>query len=111
MGAQVIGIDINPEALKAPTSLGAAHVFNSKTDADLIPKIREVTGGRAQVAVMALGTAQRNVPAAIVVSAQDCAGANTTSFGLVGAILLLVFLMPPARLNGRAQTREDLKAG
>jgi hypothetical protein len=36
---------------------------------------------------------------------------NTMSFVLVGAILLLVFLMPPARLNGRAQTREDLKAG
>ena len=111
MGAQVIGVDINPEALRAPRSLGAAYVFNSKTDADLIPKIREVTGGRAQVAVMALGTAQRNVSAAIVVSAQNCAGTNTMSFVLVGAILLLVFLMPPARLNGRAQTREDLKAG
>ena len=58
-----------------------------------------------------LGTAQRNVSAAIVVSAQNCAGTNTMSFVLVGAILLLVFLMPPARLNGRAQTREDLKAG
>ena len=40
MGAQVIGVDINTEALKAATLLGAVHVFNSKTDADLIPKIR-----------------------------------------------------------------------
>jgi D-arabinose 1-dehydrogenase-like Zn-dependent alcohol dehydrogenase len=39
MGAQVISVDIDPEALKVTTSLGAAHVFTSKTGADLIPKI------------------------------------------------------------------------
>jgi hypothetical protein len=69
---------------------------------------RPVHNGKSE---FILGTAQRNVSAAIVVSARHCAGTYTTSFVLVGAILLLVFLMSTARLNGRAQTREDLKAG
>jgi alcohol dehydrogenase len=63
IGAQAIGVDINPEALKAAKSLGAAHVFNSKTDADHIAKIRQVTGGGAHVALDALGIAQTCVNA------------------------------------------------
>jgi hypothetical protein len=55
--------------------------------------------------------ARRNVLAAIVVSAPHCASTHTMSFVLVGAILLLVFLMPTARLNGHAHTREVLKTG
>ena len=46
---------------------------------------------------MGLGTAQRNVSAAIVVSAQNFAGTNTLSFVLVAAILLLLILLPAAR--------------
>jgi alcohol dehydrogenase len=63
IGAQSIGVDINPEALKVAKSLGAAHVFNSKTDADLIAKIRQVTKGGAHVALDALGIAQTCVNA------------------------------------------------
>ena len=63
IGAQAIGVDINPEALNAAKSVGAAHVFNSKTDADLIAKIRQVTGGGAHVAVDALGIAETCVNA------------------------------------------------
>jgi BASS family bile acid:Na+ symporter len=52
--------------------------------------------------VMALGTAQRNVSAAIVVAAQNFSGSNTLSFVLVGAILFLLILLPSAkRLSGR----------
>jgi len=64
-------------------------------------------GGRDQGdrSVMGLGTAQRNVSAAIVVTAQNFSGTNTLSFVLVAAILLLLLLLPAAkRLGGRGET-------
>jgi BASS family bile acid:Na+ symporter len=54
--------------------------------------------------VMGLGTAQRNVSAAIVVAAQNFSAGNTLSFVLVAAILLLLVLLPTAkRMGGRVQ--------
>ena len=50
--------------------------------------------------VMGLGTAQRNVSAAILVSAQNFAGTMTLPFVLVAAILLLLILLPTARYFG-----------
>jgi len=65
-------------------------------------------GGRdpAVRSVMGLGTAQRNVSAAIVVAAQNFSEGNTLAFVLVAAILLLLVLLPTAkRLGVRAQTQ------
>lgn len=53
--------------------------------------------------VMALGTAQRNVSAAILVTAQNFAGTQTLPFVLVAAILLLLILLPTARRMGAQQ--------
>ncbi len=54
--------------------------------------------------VIGLGTAQRNVSAAIVVTAHSFSGTNTLSFVLVTAVLLLLILLPTAkRLGARAQ--------
>jgi len=50
--------------------------------------------------VMGLGTAQRNVSAALVVSAQNFSGTSTLPFVLVGAILLLLILLPTAKRLG-----------
>jgi BASS family bile acid:Na+ symporter len=50
--------------------------------------------------VMGLGTAQRNVAAAILVSAQNFSDSMTLSFVLVAAILLLLILLPTARRMG-----------
>jgi predicted Na+-dependent transporter len=50
--------------------------------------------------VMGLGTAQRNVAAAILVSAQNFAGTMTLPFVLVAAILLLLVLLPTAKRMG-----------
>lgn len=55
--------------------------------------------------VMGLGTAQRNLSAAIVVAAQNFAGTTTLPFVLVGAILLLLILLPAARLMGARRSR------
>jgi predicted Na+-dependent transporter len=55
--------------------------------------------------VMGLGTAQRNVAAAILVSAQNFSGTMTLPFVLVAAILGLLILMPIAKRLG-ARTRE-----
>jgi BASS family bile acid:Na+ symporter len=50
---------------------------------------------------MGLGTAQRNVAAAIVVTSQNFSGTDTLPFVLIAAILLLVILLPTARSLGR----------
>jgi BASS family bile acid:Na+ symporter len=52
--------------------------------------------------VMGLGTAQRNVAAAIVVVAQNFTEGNTMVFVLVAAILLLLILLPVAKRMGAA---------
>ncbi|MBL8147855.1 MAG: bile acid:sodium symporter [Anaerolineae bacterium] len=50
--------------------------------------------------VMGLGTAQRNVSAAIVVSAQNFSGTMTLPFVLVAAIVMLLILLPTAKRLG-----------
>jgi BASS family bile acid:Na+ symporter len=50
--------------------------------------------------VMGLGAAQRNVSAALVVVAQNFAGTATLPFVLVGAILMLIILLPTAKRMG-----------
>lgn len=55
------------------------------------PSVRSVTG---------LGTAQRNVAAAILVSVQNFSDTNTVSFVLVAAVLLLLVLLPTAKRMG-----------
>lgn len=59
-------------------------------------------GGRepGDRSVVGLGTAQRNVSAAILVSAQNFGGTTTLPFVLVAAILLLLILLPVARRLG-----------
>jgi BASS family bile acid:Na+ symporter len=70
---------------------------------DLIGSLGLPLGGRdpAVRSVMGLGTAQRNVAAAILVSVQNFSDTNTVSFVLVAAILLLLVLLPTARMLGR----------
>ncbi len=60
-------------------------------------------GGRdpAVRSVMGLGTAQRNVSAALVVATQNFTGTDTLPFILVGAVLLLLVLLPAAKQMGR----------
>ncbi len=67
-------------------------------------------GGRdpAVRSVMGLGTAQRNVAAAILVSVQNFSDTNTVSFVLVAAILLLLVLLPTAK---RMDARSDAPDG
>jgi predicted Na+-dependent transporter len=61
-----------------------------------------VLGGREPGvrSVLGLGTAQRNVSAALLVTAQNFAGTQTLPFVLVGAILLLLILLPTAKQLG-----------
>ena len=61
-----------------------------------------VFGGRdpGVRSVMGLGAAQRNVSAAILVSAQNFAGTGTLPFVLVAAVLFLLILLPAARRMG-----------
>jgi hypothetical protein len=65
--------------------------------------IGALLGGRDRGArsVMTLGTAQRNVSAAIVVTSQNFAGTMTLPYVLVAAIVLLLALLPVAGRIGR----------
>jgi predicted Na+-dependent transporter len=62
-----------------------------------------VLGGRnrATRSALALGTAQRNVAAAILVTTLNFAGTPTVSYVLVSGILLVVILIPVARILGK----------
>jgi BASS family bile acid:Na+ symporter len=75
--------------------------------------IGTLLGGRdpAERSVMGLGTAQRNISAAIVVAAQNFTAGNTLSFILVASILLLLVLLPTAKRLGRQQQTEGPQPG
>jgi BASS family bile acid:Na+ symporter len=60
--------------------------------------------------VMGLGTAQRNVAAAILVSVQNFSGTNTVSFVLVAAVLLLLVLLPTAKRMGARNNAPAVQA-
>jgi predicted Na+-dependent transporter len=51
--------------------------------------------------VVALGTGQRNLSAALVVATQNFAGTQTLTFVLVGSVVSLLVLLPLAPLIGR----------
>lgn len=61
-----------------------------------------VAGGRqpSSRSVVALGTAQRNLSAALVVATQNYAGTETLTYVLVGSVVVLLILLPTARLIG-----------
>jgi predicted Na+-dependent transporter len=69
-------------------------------------------GGRdpAVRSVMGLGTAQRNVAAAILVSVQNFSDTNTVSFVLVAAVLLLLVLLPTAKRMGARNNAPAVQA-
>jgi BASS family bile acid:Na+ symporter len=69
-------------------------------------------GGRdpAVRSVMGLGTAQRNVAAAILVSVQNFSDTNTVSFVLVAAVLLLLVLLPTAKRMGARNNAPAIQA-
>jgi BASS family bile acid:Na+ symporter len=60
-------------------------------------------GGRdpAVRSVLGLGTAQRNVAAAILVASLNFPGTMTLPFVLVASIILPLILIPTARMLGR----------
>ncbi|HEX6093082.1 MAG TPA: zinc-binding dehydrogenase, partial [Dongiaceae bacterium] len=55
LGAQVLAIDVNEEALNLAKSLGATASINARTAGDVGQTARDVTGGGAHVSVDALG--------------------------------------------------------
>lgn len=50
-GCKVIGIDLSDDALDEAKAQGADHVFNPKTDADYVKKVREITGKGCHAAI------------------------------------------------------------
>ena len=55
LGAQVVAIDIDDEKLDFARTIGASGVVNSKTVANPVEAVKEITGGGAHVSVDALG--------------------------------------------------------
>ena len=55
IGAQVLAIDVNDDAIQLAASLGADKAIVAKGEADVGEAVREITGGGAHVSVDALG--------------------------------------------------------
>jgi alcohol dehydrogenase len=55
MGARVVAVDLNPEALNLAKSLGADVAIDARTDSNVGQAVRDVTGGGAHVSIDALG--------------------------------------------------------
>lgn len=55
IGAQVVGVDINPDALALARSFGAAATLNAHEVVDTASAVRDLTGGGAHVSLDALG--------------------------------------------------------
>lgn len=55
LGAQIVAIDINDEALAMARSLGATVTLNPKSVEDAALAVRDITGGGAHVAIDGLG--------------------------------------------------------
>jgi BASS family bile acid:Na+ symporter len=96
----VVGLGLNISNLIALIGTGGLIALLLFIVGSLV--IGMVLGGREPGvrSVMGLGTAQRNVSAALVVTAQNFAGTQTLPFVLVGAILLLLILLPTAKRLG-----------
>jgi alcohol dehydrogenase len=56
LGARVVAVDVNPDALERASELGAAAVADAGGVADAAAAIREVTGGGAHVSIDAFGS-------------------------------------------------------
>jgi predicted Na+-dependent transporter len=96
----VVGLGLNISSLIALIGTGGIIALLLFIVGSLV--IGLVLGGREPGirSVMGLGTAQRNVAAALLVAGQNFGGTNTVSFVLVGAILLLLILLPTAKQLG-----------
>jgi alcohol dehydrogenase len=57
MGAQIVGVDINPKSLKLAKSLGALYTINPKFD-NPVESIRDITNGGTHVSIDALGSSE-----------------------------------------------------
>lgn len=75
--SRIVAVDINETKLKQAKELGATDVFNSK-DADVVEKIRKVTGGGLDYAFETAGV----VPAMDVAYAITKRGGTTVTTGL-----------------------------
>jgi BASS family bile acid:Na+ symporter len=100
----VVGLGLNASNILNLIGTGALLALLFFIIGSLI--IGFILGGRDPGirSVMGLGTAQRNVSAAIVVATQNFPEGNTLPFILVASILLLLVLLPTAkRLGARSQ--------
>ena len=58
LGANVIGVDVQPEALAMASSLGAVHVLNAREVADMPEVIHALTDGGAHLSLDTLGAVE-----------------------------------------------------
>jgi BASS family bile acid:Na+ symporter len=100
----VVGLGLNAKNILSLIGTGGLLALLLLIVGSLI--IGFLLGGRdpSVRSVMGLGTAQRNLSAAIVITAQNFTEGNTMTFILVASVLMLLVLLPTAkRLGGRSQ--------
>ena len=57
VGARVVAVDIDPDALRLAQKLGAAAIINPRDSEDVVERIHSMTGRGAHVSIDALGSA------------------------------------------------------
>jgi BASS family bile acid:Na+ symporter len=108
----VVGLGLNVTNILSLISTGGFLALLLFISGSLV--IGMVLGGRdpAERNVMGLGTAQRNIAAAMVVAVQNFSGTDALTLILVASILLLLILLPTAkRLGARQQVAAQESAG
>lgn len=56
LGARVVAVDVNPDALDLARAVGAERTLDAREDGDVADRLRRLTGGGAHVSVDALGS-------------------------------------------------------
>lgn len=97
----VVGLGLNASNILSLISTGGLLALLIFIIGSLIIGMLLGGGNSAVRNVMGLGTAQRNVSAAIVVAAQNFSEGNTLVFILVASIFLLLILLPIAKRMGK----------
>jgi predicted Na+-dependent transporter len=95
----VVGLGLNASSIVGLLGTGGIVALLLFVIGSLVIGIVLGGGDHGVRSVLGLATAQRNVSAALVVAAQNF-GADTLTFVLVGAIVMLLLLMPVARRLG-----------
>jgi len=107
LGARVIAIDINEEALKKARGLGASDLIHASASRDIVGEIKELTQGGAHVSLDALGhteTCFNSIASLRACRCAACPAGNPPQAGARTCCSEISFFMPSIRRPSSASS-------